>query len=332
MSNELATRPTSGFDRISETIAAAEKLGKILCKSGMAGCQKDEEGILLALSCIFQRKDPLQLMREEHLMFGRVVMRADRMLSLFKSRPGNKWRWLKTGEDLVEASALVTTPTDEQEIVYTMADAKRGGYAEKRNKDGSRNIYDKDPGAMLRARLITKAVRIMDPEVIAGAGDEYEAAEAAPPPATLTLVPEPPAPETPKVWEATVETVPVVQPSPVAAAVAAEMKAREEQPLPPDIQPIEPSAPPPQQHHDGTPAQTPAPERAAQESHAITLDPWLEQFLTPYADKATPFFRSKSWIGADQSWANLKQNHITMLKSKATLFAKQLAAFEVKAS
>lgn len=322
MSTELAQRPTSGFDRISETIAAAEKLGKILCKSGMAGCQKEEEGVLLALSCIFQRKDPLQLMREQHLMFGRVVLRADRTLSLFKSRPGNDWKWKNIGDDAKEARAVVTTPSDKQELAYSMADAIKGGWATRKD-----NLYGKDPGAMLRARLITKAVRLMDPEVLAGASDEYEAAECAPAPAALDMTATQPASEPPKVLEANVETVPLTQPAPVGAAVAAEMQARAEQPLPADIQP---SAPPPSQHHDGTPAQTPAPERAAQES-PVAIDPWLETFLTPFADKATAFFRSKSWINEKQSWADLKPQQITMLKSKQTLYTKQLAAFEVKA-
>ena len=58
----------SMYDKLNDPTDAIEKLGTWFTKSGMYGCEKVEQGIVLALHCVSQKKDPLELLRTHHLI------------------------------------------------------------------------------------------------------------------------------------------------------------------------------------------------------------------------------------------------------------------------
>jgi hypothetical protein len=88
-----------------------------------------------------------------------VSMRSDAMLAKFRER-GGQVRWKQFDTTAAVADFIIDDYSTE--IGYTMKDAARAGLA---NRSGPWKTY---PAEMLRARLISKAVRMVCPEAVAG--------------------------------------------------------------------------------------------------------------------------------------------------------------------
>jgi hypothetical protein len=148
------------YDRIENPLEAVEKLGKVFAKSGMFGCEKEEQGQLLALACMATKKDPFQFLDENHLINGRRSMRADRMLANYRAR-GGKVTW-KQFDDKA-AVGVWAFDGNTTEIGFTYAEAEKAGLIR------PKSAWTTFPAEMLRARCISRAVRMLCPEAIAGA-------------------------------------------------------------------------------------------------------------------------------------------------------------------
>jgi len=149
----------SVYDKLNDTTSALEKLGQWFAKSGMYGCEKVEQGIVRALHCVSQRKDPLDLMRTHHLIQGRLSMKADAMLAGYRER-GGKVKWVQFDDEAAEADFIFEGETTR--VRYSIDDAKKAGLVRPRSQ------WITQPNAMLRARLISKSVRMLCPEVNSG--------------------------------------------------------------------------------------------------------------------------------------------------------------------
>lgn len=85
-------------------------------------------------------------------------------------RRGGKVRWLQLG-DSGTAEAEFEFEGQTLRMAFTLDDARK---LLGKGKDGKDRIdkpggnWEKDPGAMLRARLTSKAIRILAPEIVAG--------------------------------------------------------------------------------------------------------------------------------------------------------------------
>lgn len=179
----------STYDKVNDPMAAAEQLGVWIAKSGMFGCERPEQGAILAMQCIVERKAPLELAKHYHIIGGRLSLRADAMLALYRERGGKvqwqqfdangaKARWIYDGNDII--------------MEYTTEDAKQAGLLPARAGSG----WAKFPAEMMRARLISKAVRMLAPEVCTGAYTPEEIADFdQPKPSTRYSVLEPVAPD-----------------------------------------------------------------------------------------------------------------------------------------
>ena len=162
--NAIATTPqpkAEMYDRISDPITAIEKMGEWIASSGMLGCTKVEQGKLIAWQCAAERKTPFDFRREYHIINGSLSMRSDAMLAGYRAR-GGKVVWKQF--DSKAAVALWTYDGNACEIGFTEQDAKLAGLLPAKPGSG----WAKDPSAMLRARCISKAIRMLAPEVVAG--------------------------------------------------------------------------------------------------------------------------------------------------------------------
>lgn len=150
----------SVFDRI-EPMAFVEAFGRTFALTGAGGCKTVEDGKLMALACLCERKSIFDISREFHLMDGKLSMKAETMLARFRQK-GGKHRWLKTGDDGQAAELELTF--DGQTIVsrYTIEDAKQA----KLIKTGGN--WEKSPRTMLRARCCSEGVRMLAPEISGG--------------------------------------------------------------------------------------------------------------------------------------------------------------------
>ncbi len=156
MANEIAV-----YDRVQNPMEFVEKMGTSMAQSGMFGCKNVQQGMVLAMACLTEKKNPIELARTYHIIDGQLSMRADAMLAEFRNR-GGKCRWLNIGDDGQEARAIFTFDEQELEVAFTIGDARKMELVRQKSN------WVKNPGAMLRARCTSKAVRILAPEIVAG--------------------------------------------------------------------------------------------------------------------------------------------------------------------
>jgi hypothetical protein len=172
------------YDKVADPMAAATQLGEWICRSGMFGADRPEQGNLLALQCIVERKPPLELAKHYHVIQGRLSLRADAMLALYRER-GGKVVWKQF--DSAGARAQWIYDGNDIELAYTADDAKAAGFLPARGGSG----WAKFPAEMMRARLISKAVRMLCPEVVTGTYTPEEIADFAQPAPVQVLATQP---------------------------------------------------------------------------------------------------------------------------------------------
>lgn len=155
----MSNNPVHFYNSVS-SIEAIEKVGVAIAKSGMFGVERLEQGFILALQCFTEGLPPMELCKRYHLIQGKLSMRADAMLALYRER-GGRVKWIKYDADAAQGEWTFEGQT--QTISYTANDAKLAGMLPA--KGGG---WAKFPAEMLRARCISKSVRMLCPEVVTG--------------------------------------------------------------------------------------------------------------------------------------------------------------------
>lgn len=165
----MTTNALKLYDKIDDPMQAVGELAKWFHQSKIMGVGSPGDGAVLAMTCMAEGMTPLDFVRKYHIVNGRPSMRADAMHAAFRSA-GGRVRWIKTGDDKTEARAEFAIDGQKLELAYTIDDGKAS--SDNFGKDGSN--WSRDAGAMLRARLITKAVRMLAPELVTGMYDPSE--------------------------------------------------------------------------------------------------------------------------------------------------------------
>jgi hypothetical protein len=166
----ITSRANEIYAKIENPMTAITDLGKLFHQSQIMGVSTPGDGAVLALTCMCEGITPLEFAKTYHIIKGRPSMKADAMSARFR-QSGGKVRWISLGDDGKEAKAEFSYDGQTLEIAYTIDDAKKVMGKDDKGKDRidqPDSNWSKDRGAMLRARLITKAVRIIAPELIAG--------------------------------------------------------------------------------------------------------------------------------------------------------------------
>jgi hypothetical protein len=157
------------YDRVTNPMEAVEMMGRMFSKSGMFGCSKEEQGQVLALACLTERKSPFEIMKTYHIIGGKLEMKASAMLAKFIER-GGKVKWNSKLTDRTQAAATFRTRDgDVYDEAYTIQDAEEDGLANGKNVQWKNSRAD-----MLRARLISKVIRMIDPAINSGVYDAME--------------------------------------------------------------------------------------------------------------------------------------------------------------
>ena len=150
------------YKKISDPVTAALQLGTVFARSGLFGCSKEEQGQVLALTCLAENKTPLEVMRTFHIISTKsgtnLGMRADAMLARFREL-GGKCQWLETTDKVARARFIYDGNDVERQ--YTIEQVRT------MEKTGQEN-YKRWPAAMLRARLVSETMRMIAPEIVAG--------------------------------------------------------------------------------------------------------------------------------------------------------------------
>lgn len=165
MSEQIET-----YSKIND-LQGIRAMGDAIAKSGMFGCEKTEQGIVLALQCIAENKPPLEMAKHYHLVKGKLTKRADAALAEFLSI-GGKFTFADLKDSTSQRATVTYGDYKDFSVEYTIEDAKSQGLL-----DGSNPNWKTRPAAMMRARLVTETLRAVAPQVIAGFYEPDEVTE-----------------------------------------------------------------------------------------------------------------------------------------------------------
>jgi hypothetical protein len=152
------------YDRISDPMQAIKTLGLAIFKSGIFGLDKPEQGEILAMQCMVEKKSPLELARTYHFIQGQLAIRSDALLAKFQ-QAGGTVVWTERSDEKVKAT--FRKGTSSADIVADMKEYVGNGTA--LGKDGKlKDNWKKWPRRMLTARAISEGVRLIAPECCFG--------------------------------------------------------------------------------------------------------------------------------------------------------------------
>jgi len=146
------------------TIDDLVKAGTMLAQSGMFDLNP-ASGFVVAATCHQQGISLMEFHRTYHIVDGKPAMRADAMLAEFRKR-GAKYEI--TCNTIEEAAATFEFEGQTYKASYTIEDAERTGDCFKKDGTTLKYTWEKRPDDMLWARMISRAVRRLCPEINAG--------------------------------------------------------------------------------------------------------------------------------------------------------------------
>jgi hypothetical protein len=299
--NELAL-----YNRISDPIAAVEHVGSWMAKSGMFGCTRTEQGMVLALTCMTENISPLKFKQTYHLHDdGSVSMRADAMLAKLRG-VGGSYKVLSHTPD--KAAIEIARDGDKQVFSLTWEEAQAEPFVWTKERKHKKNwATPRARMQMLWARVVSDGVRVMAPEVVAGIVTPEEADdESSPEPRSINLAPQAtatPAAATVEV-QAQVSTVPAESAPPATAA----------------------SVPGNPEHTVSETAPTPATQSNGQLDDATQAA--LLKLLDGKLLQATKWLRAKKWLGPEQGMETMRPDRAAKILKRPEEF---LAAIEKEA-
>lgn len=172
--NEIAL-----YSKMTDPLAAVERIGTMIAKSGMFGIDNINAGCVIALVCMSEGMSLMEYHRIYDTVLGKPRKKALASFAEFRQR-GGKVKWLNDGDDGKFAQAEFKF--EDQTLVhnFTIEQAQAAGLVKKDS------AWQKSAGNMLRARVLSNGIAMLCPEIFAGADDDES--EPAPVP-TINLQP-----------------------------------------------------------------------------------------------------------------------------------------------
>jgi hypothetical protein len=161
---------TEFYSQACTSLDSVKQLGDWIAHSGMFGATKPEQGYVLALECIASKQTPLSWKKSNHLINGNITMKSESMLAGLMDA-GWDVDWIQF--DAVAAIADFSKGAKKVRVSFTADDAKQAGLIPAKPGSG----WAKFPAEMLRARLISKATRMLDPRITQGRYSPEEIAD-----------------------------------------------------------------------------------------------------------------------------------------------------------
>ena len=166
--NELSAA-AGVYDRISDPMSAIKTLGRSIFLSGIFGLDKPEQGEILAMQCMVEKKSPLELARTYHFIQGQLAIRSDALLAKFH-QAGGSVDWTERTDEKVKAT--FRKGTSSADIVADLKEYVGNGVAMTNDKKTGqpclKDNWKKWPRRMLTARAISEGVRLIAPECCFG--------------------------------------------------------------------------------------------------------------------------------------------------------------------
>lgn len=169
------------YQKIGDPIMACEKLGKWFADSGMFGITKQGQGTVLALACMIEGRNPLEMARRYHIIEGNLSKKAATIQAEFQAR-GGRINWIERTAKVCEA--LFLHPEFAPKGVKIRVDI-----ADLKHLSGKKN-YQNYPRRMLHARCVSEGVTAVDPGVTVGTITPEELSDVLERPEIIDVTPE----------------------------------------------------------------------------------------------------------------------------------------------
>lgn len=159
-----------------QTMSELATIGELLAQSGMFGVNNAAAGFVVAATCHQQGISLMEFQRTYHVIDNKPSMRADAMLAEFRKRGGR----VKILENSVtRAAAEFEFEGQKLPFAFTMEDATRTGDC--LGKDGKlKHNWQRRSDDMLWARMVSRAIRRLCPEIVSGIYTPEEMEDATP--------------------------------------------------------------------------------------------------------------------------------------------------------
>ncbi len=174
MSTELSL-----YERITDPMAAVKQFGQSIALSKIFNCENVAQGEVFAMECLARREPPLSLAERYHVIFGKLSMKADAMLSGLHEQGGKHKQISRTAElatieltfgGETQVYSLSWADAQQEPFVYEGKDSDVIKALEAGQKPVVKTKY-RTPRArmqMLWARVVSDGVRAMCPQVNCG--------------------------------------------------------------------------------------------------------------------------------------------------------------------
>jgi hypothetical protein len=309
------------YDKLNNPVEAIDRIGEMFARSGMFGCDRTEQGKVLAMVCIAEKKSPVEILREYHIIEGRLSDRADAMLAKYRAR-GGKHKIVSRTPDRAEISLTIDGETQTFSLTWDECSKEPFVWSNKTNPDGSR-VPKKNwatPRARMQtlwARVVSDGVRTMAPEIVAGIYTPEEIEDHGSPSVSATeirLAPSPaPSVESPR----QIATTPPATVIDAALSAPDTESAMAAQGIAPSAPPV-PTPPPPQ----------PSPSPARPPSVASGLAPEtiseLESAIGEHGPAAMDWMVRQGWLTAGQDMSALTPQRATRIIKQRDSFIRAI--------
>jgi hypothetical protein len=148
------------------------KLGSWLAKSGMFGCDRPEQGVVLALACHTTGMNPIELKENYHLIDGNLSKRSDAMLASLIEH-GGEYEIKSRTADKAEIAIACGKAKGTFSLSWDEAKEEPFVWSKKKNREGKPILKTNyaTPRArmqMLWARVVSDGVRTCCPQAVQG--------------------------------------------------------------------------------------------------------------------------------------------------------------------
>lgn len=139
--------------------------GNLIAQSGMFGINNPAAGFVVMCTCQQQGITIMDFGRTYHIIDGKPTMKADAMLAEYRKR-GGKCRIIENST--TKAEAEFEFDGSKMTFAFSMDDAKRTGDCYKSDGKTLKHTWEHRADDMLWARMVSRAVRRLCPEIVSG--------------------------------------------------------------------------------------------------------------------------------------------------------------------
>lgn len=159
------------------------EMGQSIHKSGIAGCDNEDQGRVLAMTCVAKGVDPLSLAERYDIIKGKLSMKSTIMLAEFESRGGSFKQIQRDADaavieltkgDRTERYSLTWEEAKQEPFVYNGKESDVVKLLAANNQKAlaerikPKYVTPRSRTQMLWARVTSDGVRAMDPGVCGG--------------------------------------------------------------------------------------------------------------------------------------------------------------------